>query len=43
MHSQLPTWGGQGEGFGAFARLVSTIFFRRFLGDELQLFLARIK
>jgi len=37
MNCQLPVWRGQGEGFGIFARLMSRIFFRRFLGGELQL------
>jgi hypothetical protein len=37
MNCQLSVWQGQGEGFGAFTRLRSRIFCRRFPGGELQL------
>jgi len=36
MNRQSPFWRAQGEGFGPFARLLSSIFDQRFLGRELQ-------
>ena len=37
MNRQFPVWRGKGGWLGAFTRLISTIFVRRFLGGELQL------